>query len=208
MHEGKRPSTPATPESVWKSIHEKDEASMDITMTPDQLCARARSRETGNVWAHRISAVLLIVFAGVFAYNAIVIMQPWVRMGQLWMIGVLCFYFLRLVRHSPRRMRANESCARFLEREFEGRRNTLLEARRAIFLLIPAILASWWGGGPALRLKALGVNPDSRHFQFASGPGPFIIIGLVLIFVWFSLGHSAKKASRQIEELHRRTQSE
>jgi hypothetical protein len=69
--------------------------------------------------------------------------------------------------------------------------------------MVPAILASWWGGGPALRLKALGVDPSSPQFQFASGPGPFIVIGLVLAFVWFSFGHTAKKASRQIEELRR-----
>ncbi len=200
MHEDERPSTP---EGVWKSIHEKEEESMEMTITPDQLCAKARWRERENVWALRLVLVLLILLAGFFAHNVYAMTQPWVRLGQFWMIGVLCFYFVRLVRQSPRRMRADESCASFLEREFEGSRNTALEARRAIFLMVPAILASWWGGGPALRLKALGVDPSSPQFQFASGPGPFIVIGLVLAFVWFSFGHTAKKASRQIEELRR-----
>lgn len=100
-------------------------------------------------------------------------------------------------------MGANESCASFLEREFEGSRNTALEGRRAIFLLVPAILASCWGGGPALRLKPLGVDPSSWRFQSAIDPGSLIVTGLVLASIWFYLGHAAKKASRQLEELRR-----
>ncbi len=40
MNESERPSTPATPESVWKSTNGKEENRMDITFTPDQLCVR------------------------------------------------------------------------------------------------------------------------------------------------------------------------
>ena len=176
---------------------------MEMTRTPDQLCAKARWRDRENVWAHRTAQVLLMLFAGFFAYNAYAITQPWVRLGHFWLIGLLCFYFVKLVRRSPRRMGLHESCASFLEREFEGSRNTALEARRVIFMLVPAILASWWGGGPALRLKSLGVDPSSWSFQFAIGLGPLIVAGLILAFLWFSFGHSAKRASRQLEELRR-----
>ena len=200
MHENERPSTP---ESVWKSIQEKEEVSMEMTMTPDQLCAKARWRDRENVWVYRTGSVILVLFAGFFAYNAYFVTQPWVRLGQLWMVGLLCFYFVKLIRQTPRRMRTNESCASFLEREFEGSRNTALEARRAVLLLVPAILMSWLGGGPALRLKTMGVDPSSWWFQVATGPGQFIVTGLILIFLWFSFGNAAKKASRQIEELRR-----
>lgn len=200
MHEDERPSTP---EGVWKSMIEKEDESMEMTMTPDQLCAHAKWRDRENVWAHRAVSTLLMLFTGFFAYEAYSTTQSWVRFGQLWLIGVMCFYFVRLARQSPRQMGPHESCASFLEREFEGSRNTALEARRAIFLLVPAILASWWGGGPTLRLKSLGVDPSSWHFQFADGPTPLIVAGLVLAFLWFSFGHAAKKTSRQLEELRR-----
>ena len=200
MQESERPSTP---EGVWKSIQEKEEVSMEMTMTPDQLCAKARWRDRENVLAHRTCSVMLVLFAGFFAYDFYITTQPWVLFGHLWMVGLLCFYFVKLVRQSPRRMMTNESCASFLEREFEGSRNTAVEARRAVILLIPAILTSWLGGGPALRLKSMGVDPSSWWFQVATGPGQFIVTGLILTFLWFSFGNAAKKASRQIEELRR-----
>lgn len=93
MHENERPSTS---EGDWKSIDEKEEISIEMTMTPDQLCAKARWRDRENVWVHRAAPVILILFAGLFAYNAYSLTQPWVRLGQLWMIGVLCLYFCKV----------------------------------------------------------------------------------------------------------------
>lgn len=205
MNESERPSTPATPESVWKSIHGKEEASMDTTFTPEQLCAMARSRERECVWSRRILLFILIGLAAGFAYNVFSVSQPWVRLSQGWMLAWTCLLVWGL-RRGPRRMNATESCATFLRREFESKRSGFLEIRRYMFLLIPPILASWWGGGPAIRLRALGVYPSSRLYEFASGPWPFIIIGLLLMLVWFAFGLAAKKAMRELDDLRRRTQ--
>jgi len=204
MNESERPSTPATPESVWKSI-EKEEASMDITFTPDQLCALARSRERESIWSRRVLLTLLIGLAGAFAYNVFSVSELWVRLSQGWMLAWTCLLSWRF-RGGPRRMSATESCASFLRREFEGKRNGLLEIRRYMFLLIPPILVSWWAGGPAIRLRALGVGLSSWLYEFASGPWPFIITGLLLVLVWFAFGLAAKKATRELDELRRRTQ--
>jgi hypothetical protein len=86
----------------------------------------------------------------------------------------------------------------------EGQRNALLQVRRFVSLLIPAIAASWWGGGPAVKARALGIVPSSPLFRFSGGPGPFLIVGLALAFVWFAFGDAAEKAKREIENLRRR----
>jgi hypothetical protein len=205
MNESERPSTPATPESVWKSINGKEEASMDITFTPDQLSAMARSSERESIWSRCILLMLLIGFAGAFAYNVFSANQLWVRLSQGWLLAWTCLLVWRF-RRGPRGMSAAANCASFLRHEFEGKRMGLLEIRRYMFLLVPSILASWWGGGPAIRLRALGVDPSSRLYEFASGPWPFIITGVLLITVWLAFGLAAKKATRELDELRRRTQ--
>ena len=209
MNESERPSTPATPESVWKSINGKETGSMDITFTPDQLCAMARGREHESIWSWRLLLMLLIGLSGAFAYNMVSVSHVWVRLSQGWMLTWTCLLLWRF-RKRPRPMNATESCTSFLRREFEGKRRGLLEIRRFMFLLIPPILASWWaGGGTAIRvsrLRTLGVDPSSPLYEFASGPWPFIFTGLLLVLTWFACGLAAKKATRELDDLRRRTQ--
>lgn len=202
MNESERPSTP---EGVWKSIQGKDEGSMDITFTPDQLCAMARSRERESIWSRRILLALLIGLAGAFAYNVYSVSQPWIRLSQGWMLawtGLLIWRF----RRRPPRASATENCAGFLRREFEGKRRGLLEIRRYMFLVVPPILVSWWARGPELRMRAPGVHPSVGIYGFAAGPWPFIITGLLLVLVWLAFGLAARKAARELDELGRRTQ--
>ena len=204
MNDSERPSTPATPESVWKSIHVKEEINMDITFTPDRLFAMARSRERESIWSRRILLILLIGLAGAFAYNVFSVSQLWLRLSQGWMLAWTCLLLWRL-RRRPRPVSVAENCASFLRREFERKRGALLEIRWYMFLLIPPIFASWWAEGPAIRLRALRIDPASRLYEFASGPGPFIIVGLLLVTVWLAFGLAAKKAARELDELRRRT---
>jgi hypothetical protein len=191
-------------ESVWKSIQGEEETKMDITFMPDQLCAMARSRERESIWSRRVLLALLASLAGAFAYSVLAVSQVWVRLSQAWLLAWTCLLVWRF-RRGPRRMNATESCASFLRREFESKRRGLLEIRRSMFLLIPAILGSWWGRGPALRLKSLGVDPSSRMYAFANGPWPFLIIGLLLALVWLAFSLAARKAAHELDELRRRT---
>lgn len=209
-NENERPHTPATAECVWKSIDGKEEANMDITFSADQLCAMARSRERESIWSRRILLIVLMALAAGFAYNVFSISQLWVRLAQAWMLGWTCLVAWRL-RQGARRMSAMDSCASFLQREFESKREKLLEMRRYLYLLVPPILVSWWaGGGHASRLlsglRALGVDPASRLYELASGTWLFVVIGLLLVLIWFAFGLAAKKATREMEELRRRTQ--
>jgi hypothetical protein len=206
MNEGERQPTP---ESLWKSIDDKEGDSMEITWTPDELRALARSRERENLWGRRIGLALLIALAAAFAYNMFSISQLWVRLSQAWMLAWTGFLFWTS-RHSPGRMSAAETSAGFLRRSFEGKRAGFLAIRWYLFLLIPPMLTGWLTNtGAAIRvarLKALGVDPSSRLYHYATGPWPFITLVLSLVLAWFAFGLAAKKATRELEELRRRTQ--
>ena len=130
-----------------------------------------------------------------------------------WPLAWTCLAFWGLFRREPSRMIATESCASFLRREFEAKRSGLLATRRYLLLVvIPPFLASWWSGGlRAVRLnhwnlRALGVDPSSQLYRFAGGPWPFVIMGFLLALDWLAFGLAAKKASRELDDLRRRTQ--
>jgi hypothetical protein len=195
MRQSEDSPTHRTPESAWKSMSE-EEPGMEMTITTDQLCAMARWRERENVWARRVALGACVCFAALFAYYLITITQPWIRLGQAWMVGVMCFFFWGTIRRGPRRIRASEPCASFLQREYDGSRNTLLQVRRGIFLVLPAIAASWWGG-----YRAATADPSSWRFHFLNSPWPYTVVLLVLLLGWLVLGKAAEKASRELENL-------
>ena len=203
MNDSERPFESITPESVWKSINRKEQDSMDITFSPDQLCAMARSRERESIWSRRVLVTLLIGPAAAFAYNVFTVSQLPLRLSQGWMLAWTCLLLWKL-RHGSPGMNATENCVSFLRREFEAKRRGLLDMRRYMFFLIPPIAAAWWAGGLAMRMRALGVDRSPGLFEVASGPWPFIIIGLLLLVVWFAFGLAAKKATRELNELSRR----
>ena len=207
MRQSEDSPTHGTPESAWKSMSE-EEPGMEMMMTTDQLCAMARWRERENVWARRVALVACVCFAAWFAYNLITITQPWIRLGQAWMVGLMCLFFWGTIRRGPTRIRASEPCASFLQREYDGSRNTLLQVRRAILLVLPSIAASWWGGYRAARAKALHLDPSSWRFHFLNSPWLYVlyvVVLLVLFLGWLVLGKAAEKASRELENLRRGT---
>jgi hypothetical protein len=199
MRQSEDSPTHGTPENAWKSMSE-EEAGMEMMMTTDQLCTMARFRERENVWARRVALVTCVCFAAWFVYNLITITQPWIRLGQAWMVGLMCLFFWGTLRRGPGRIRVSEPCASFLQREYEGSRNTLLQVRRAIVLVLPSIVASWWGGYRAAR-----ADPSSWRFHFLNSPWPYAVVLLVLLSGWLILGQAAEKASRELENLRRGT---
>jgi len=205
MNDSERPA----PDRVWQSILGKEEERMDIPFTPDQLFAMARSRERENLWGQRIGFILFTGLAGVLAYNVISVHQIWSRLSLTWLFAWSCL-LAWWVGRGPRRVNPTESCTSFLRRSYESKRAGFLALRRYLFLLIPPLLASWFtGGARALRLsrlRALGVEPSSRLYEFSSGPWPLIILLVSLVLAWLAFGLAAKKAERELDELRRRTQ--
>ena len=173
-----------TPENVWRSQAEEKQPSMQIALTPERLCAMARSREKLNAYVSRALMAVTIVLACAFLYNVYRIDQPWIRLGQAWTLGVIIYLFAPALEGGRRRMGASDPCACFLGRQHEERRSGYLRIRRRLFLFIPGIGACWWGGG-----------------SLYSGHWLFLITGAALILVWVAFGKAANKAARERDEV-------
>jgi hypothetical protein len=203
MPEPNEPREPDTPEAVWRSQAEEQNQSMQIVLTPDELCAMAQSREKLNTRVVRGVVAVMVALAAGLLYNVYRIDQPWIRFGQAWTLGVIVYLFGPAFERGRRRTGASEPCAQFLARQHEERRCGYLRIRRRLFLFIPGIVASWWGGGPTAAAKTLSLDPSSWLYHFYAGPGLFLIIGTALVLVWLAFGKAAEKAALECEEVRR-----
>jgi hypothetical protein len=185
MPEPKEPTQPDPAQIAWKS-EEEQHGSMEIKLTPDQLCAMAQSREKLNARVMAAIVTVTLALAAAMLYNVFRVDQPWIRLGQAWTLGVIVYLFAPALERRPR-IGASEPCAQFLERQHGERRRGYLRIRHRLFLLIPGIVACWWG------------NPLA-----ATRPWLFVMTGIALVLVWFAFGKAAEKASRDREELLRR----
>jgi hypothetical protein len=203
MPEANEPRKPDTPEAAWKSRGEEEQRSMQIAPTPEELCAMAQSRKKLNARVIRGVVIVTVALAAGLLYNAYRIDQPWIRIGQAWTLGVIVYLFGPAFERGRRRTGASEPCAQFLARQHEERQRGYLRIRRRLFLLIPGIVASWWGGGPLAAAKARGLNPSSWLYHFLAGPWPFVLIATILVLVWFAFGKAAEQAAQEREEFQR-----
>lgn len=186
MSEAEEPREIPTPESVWVSM-EKEQTSMPIAITPDQLNAMARSRERLNTYLVPAAAAVGAAIAAGLLYNVYKIEQPWIRVGQAWTLGVLIYLFA-VQRGGNGRRDMGEPCARYLERQHQQRRASYLRIQRRLFLFLPGIAACWWG------------RPSPAT---AADSWLFAITGTALILAWFAFGKAAEKAKHDRDALIR-----
>ena len=201
-NEHSRP-TPEGPQSVWQSLHRQEEPGMEMKLTTDQLCVKARYRERENVVGQWIAAVTCLGGGAAFVYLAITMEQIWLRLGNTWMALLMAFAFWGVIRQGPRRIQTGESCAQFMLRELEGSRSTLLAIRWGIVLVVPSVLMSWWSGYGTIRANALHLDPASWRYYLLTSPWRIVAVLLVLFAGWAGLGLEAKKRAGQAEELRR-----
>jgi hypothetical protein len=197
------PREPDTPEAAWRSQEEERQPSMPIAPAPADLCAMAQAREKLNARIRLGVGIVTVVLATALLYNVYTVDQPWIRLGQAWTLGVIVYLFGSAFERGRRQAGASEPCAQFLVRQHEERRRGYLYIRRRLFLLIPGIVASWWGGGPLTGARARGLDPSSWHYRFLAGPWPFLLTATALALVWFAFGKAAKKAADECEEIRR-----
>jgi len=190
----------SNPQELWK----QDDAGLPNPLSTNEVCARARKGEIENIWARRIGTFALVVFAAAFAYNIWSVPQPWVRLGQAWMLTVVCVYLWSVIRSRPDRKASNESCAEFLQRSVRSKELRFLALRRTVFWIFPAQLATWWGGGPALKGRVLGLSPSSPYYHYLNSGWPFLATTLLLVLIWLAFSHAARKAAKEAESLQRR----
>ena len=190
-------------QGVWQSLHQQEGPGMEMTLTTDQLCAKARYRERENVWGQRIAAVVCLGSGVAFAYGAITMQQIWLQLGQAWMVFLMGIAVWGVIRNGARRIQSGESCAQFMVRELEGSRRTLLAIRWGIVFLLPSLFLFWWGGDAEIRANALHLDPASWRYYFLTSPWRIVVVLLSLLVGWVGLGLEARKRALQADELRR-----
>lgn len=172
------------PEAIWKS--QSEDQTMQITITNEQLCASARSRERLNTVVLRTFLIAMaVLIAGLF-YNLFRLDQPWIRFGQAWTAAIIVYIFAPALHREKKQEDAGAPCALFLERQLGEMRRSYLRIRDGVYLFIPGIAACWWGG-------------QVRHASL----WPFLVVSAALISVWRAFGAAAEKAARELEEIRR-----
>jgi hypothetical protein len=195
---------PETPQNVWQSLHQEEEFGMEMSLTTDQLCAKARYRERENVWFQGFASAACLGFGAALIYGAITMEQIWFRLGLAWMGLLTALSFRGTIRIGSRRMQAGESCAQFMVRELEGSRRTLVALQWGMVLVLPSLFMWWWGAYRTMQANGLHlIDPSAwRHFLLTILGS--IVWCLSFLFIgWVGLGREAKKRGRQAEELRR-----
>jgi hypothetical protein len=197
MHEDDREQSL---EELWKS---QEDESMQIST--DEVCAMARRWERKNVPVYWVLLGLTALSVAAYLSGLIKFLMnspsPWLIAGNAWMLA-LCCYVGWTLRRGPLKIAPAGPCLEFLRRGYEVQRRTLLGVRRGVVLFAPAILALWWGGGPVLAAKNLGVQ-SARVLRLLAGPTPLIVMALVLAFIWFAFWKEGQKVDHEIEKLRK-----
>jgi hypothetical protein len=180
---------------LWKS---QEEESMELST--ELVRAKALRYEKESVAVYWTVLAITPLFVGAFLYNMFRLNEPWLVAGAGLALTAFVGMVWKVVRTGPTKLVPAEPCAHFLRREFEAKRKGLLCVRTWLLLLIPAVVASWWGDGPELRARALGIHSPSV-LNLLKGPAPLIVMGLIVGFLWFAFSHQARKVDLEIENL-------
>jgi len=182
---------------LWKL--QEDEP---MEMAAAEVRAKARRYRRESVLVYWVVLGLAPLLLAAFIHNIMRFRDPWLIVGQGFGLATVFCIAWRVVRNGPTRMLPTEPCVHFLRREFEGKRRGLLWVRGCLLLLIPAVLASWWGGGPVAGAKALGVK-SPWLLSVIGGSAPLIVIAVLLALVWFAFSKEARRFERELENLRR-----
>jgi hypothetical protein len=189
-------------QSVQELWAAEEETSMQISN--EEVCIRARQYERKNArlrWALMGATVLIIAL---YLRNLVRLLvnfrEPWLIGGTAWTLVMFCFVGWLLVRGAPPKMTPGEPCLHFLRRGFQAQRQALVWLRRGHFLMVPPVLAVWWGAGPAGGARAMGIH-SVRVLRVLEGPAPLIVIALLLTCTWLAFWYETKKVDREIERL-------
>lgn len=173
-------------------------------MTLDEVCVKAREFEKKSVreyWGMLLALGILTAAASVYLVR---FSEPLIRVGNASALATLLYIVVRWTRNGPpRTLRAGgrqDTCVNFLRSELGRKREALLEMRWTVCLLFPALLASWWGGGPVAIEEWLGIDrPWLTRYQ--ESPAPLILFVVLLAVAWIGSEKEARGIQREIEGL-------
>lgn len=190
------PEESETPQTVWRKQEQGEEQrNMQVVLTPDRLCAMARSRERLSAGVRSASLVVIAAIATGLLYDLYRVEQPWIRIGVAWTLCLVVYLFGPAFENKVRGVDAGEPCTRFLEREHEERRRHYLRIRNRLFLFIPGILACWFG-----RTLTITNGSSAPH---SAPPWLFLTTAFALVLLWFAFGKAAQKAASDRDEIRR-----
>jgi hypothetical protein len=149
----------------------------------------------------------LACLAAAFIHNTWILPPSWAKVGQSWMVLVMTAYLWGAIRSRTERRASGETCARFLLRTCELKRDGYLAARRLVLWMIPGVLASWLGHGVALRVRTMELDPSSAWYRYLTSGWPMVATCALMILVWLAFSHGAEKASAEFETLRRKVAS-
>jgi hypothetical protein len=187
-------------QDVWK----QNGGDLPQALAADEICAMARRRDREAVWGRRLALFALAGLAGAFVHNTWILPQSWARLGQGWMVIVMTVYLWGAIRGRTGSRASDETCAGFLLRTFEVKRNGYLAARRLVLWMIPGIVASWLGHGLLLRVRTMGLDPSSARYRYLTSAWPTVATWVLLVALWLAFSAAAKKVSSELEALRRR----
>jgi hypothetical protein len=187
-------------QEVWK----ENGAELPKALAADEICAMARRRDREAVVGRRLALFALAGLAGAFIHNTWILPQSWAKVGQGWMVLVMTVYLWGAIRSRTGGRASDETCAGFLLRTCEVKRNGYLAARRLVLWMIPGIAASWLGHGESLRVRTMGLDPSSAWYRYLTSGWPTVATWALLIVVWLAFSSAAKKAAAELETLSRK----
>jgi hypothetical protein len=187
-----------------RDVWTQNGADLPQPLEAKEICSLARRRDREAIWGRRLALFGLAGLAAAFIHNTWLLPQSWTRAGQGWMVIVMTVYLWSVIRSRTARRTSDETCARFLLRSYELKRDGYLAVRRLVLWIVPGVLASWTGGGTKLRAHAMGLNPSSVYYRYLTSVWPMVATCVLLVLVWLAFTYAAKKASAEFEALRRR----
>ncbi len=175
-----------------------------MNMTPEELCARARRHQRNDGRAFGVFLALVVLAAAVAMRNLMrlhysPIQNPWLGFAMLWTLLALGYFvWISVPRRGPQG--AEGPCVQFLGRVLEGKRLWARFVRRGVLLLVPAVLAAWWGGGPAMAARNLGIT-SPLLLRLAEGPAPLVPIGFLMASIWVLMVLEERRLDGRIRQL-------
>jgi hypothetical protein len=184
-------------QDLWKSQED-----VPMKITSDEVRVKAIRYERESLLVYWVVMGLTPLFFAAFLYNLVRLREPLLIAGTGFGLATWCSIAWKILRNGPNRISPVEPCLDFLRREFEGKRRGLLWVRGCVLLLIPAVMFSWWGGGPVLRAQAWGTR-SPRVLSFLAGPGMLVAMAPIIAFLWFAFSRQARKVKGEIDKLPR-----
>ena len=118
------------PSNVWKK-QDEEEGTVQIKTEPEEFAARLRSMERQNTFVAWSAVVVISAVSIAALHNVYAAEQPWIRLGQAWMLAVISYIFATEFRRRGMKG-SDEPCARFLERRHEEQAKSYLRFRRIV----------------------------------------------------------------------------